>query len=1029
MKINNKILLFGILIILITHIGLVLAQEEVILSLEEIEVIGSLDTIDPPYYDKETGTYYIYIKDKRGLKDSEKIIIGDLVLENIVPPYETEHRAYVRLNSAGEILELDVTINEEGWIGNIDGNKIEVLPNSKEPRVIYNKEKNSLELPEGSKLNDVSNEELLVKGIDLNLLDEVLFDGEGTVSIDSDGFLIKQGKVVYGGLEIAVDEKSGDVLIVKDSSSNYQGNRIEKIPGVSSLVGDGLKMTSAETGSLNVKFRKNNEFIKMGEENNGKLNMQIRNGDEIEITTIVGASEIHHTKSKSGKGKTNIQNNGFDIIFKGEAMLANRNTELDVQDILSENYAIVPCKVVSDVDQMWDRETGEGKVLEIYGDKDASLKKVITTYNRDGSKNFIEKAVGSYDSSFINFTKKGFKHKDFYEVAEALTKENSIKRSNEIFNSKLPDVVRGASENGFSKDQTVNLIIKTIDLAGKDSSDAFLFMNRPLSFADGRMTPNEFTIFSLELTKEALAEGDLSLLNPSYGILRESLDKGFDLDPTLNFISESIHAEGINMHDKKQELLLKTSLREYDGTNFQNIAQGITIANKYAIRSDIIELFESDLRYSEIKNEEDLAKQFALILNEYYAGNDFSYSLVLGRQINEFHDAEHTAEDLIRKTIIANLDDKSKYYLIANANSDKDLYTSTLKLIVESFPEDFIDNLDQIDPEKKHKFKFVMYLAKNAYLDDLVENDAEYFREAITEALNVDDDEKFEINAAFMAETLSEYYKDPKYEEEKKYFEDLLAEMMKGKESFSLDKKCALAYIMKLNKNPGENFKEILSGKEKFPEIDKVMLLPERRKDVVKFKQYYMSDEKWFDEAMNVYGKLGYTFIGETTNPDTGRPIRILSRNNGKEILELESLSTKKDEEANNHKTFIADLEDPKIGGIVVSCHSYNHEKVVPPDYESDSSKIVLFGECGGASKLPVILTRFENVFGWGWEQIGEGKKNAEIVSHMSSWLAAGNREVKGLTPEGLDYTTLVGADDPMPGLYRYKKKCKEELV
>ena len=140
---------------------------------------------------------------------------------------------------------------------------------------------------------------------------------------------------------------------------------------------------------------------------------------------------------------------------------------------------------------------------------------------------------------------------------------------------------------------------------------------------------------------------------------------------------------------------------------------------------------------------------------------------------------------------------------------------------------------------------------------------------------------------------------------------------MEGKESLSLDKKCALAYLMGLNKNPLSTTFE--DGIKEFPKIDDVILLPERKKDVVKFKQYYMTDEKWFDEALNVYGKLGYTFIGETTNPETERPMRILSRNNGGEILVLESLSTKKDEEANNHKTFIADLEGDEYDGITIS--------------------------------------------------------------------------------------------------------------
>ncbi len=997
MKIKmKKNLLFVILIFLVVQIGFVLAQEEVIFSLDDIDIMGPSDAIE--YWDMGE-THRITIIG--GITDSEKITIGDFVFENILSQNEAGHPTYIELNKVGEIIRADFTVNEKGGTYFLNENEFEVPANSEEPRIIYNKDSKSLELPKGSKLNDMSKDGLLVEGIDLNLFDEIFFDGESSSSVTKEGFMIKKGKAVYEGLEINVDKDSGDVLIVKDSSSDYLGNRIEKF---SDSFSDNLIMQSSETGSINVKFLKDNGIIEIGEY--GKLNMEIKKGDGIEASRLFGElSKISHKSSETGT--TIIQNNGLDFSFKGGDMVF-KERDIDVNGILSGEYASVEFIIDSDLEKM------VGKELEVFKDGTASLGKWVERYNVN-TPELTKKTVSSYSGKIGKFTEKGFEHEDLYKIAESLTKENSVKSANDVFNSRLPNILEGASKNDFSKDQTVNLITKTIDLAGKDSGVAFLYMNRPLSFAEKRLTPNELTIFSLKVTEEALEKGDLTVLNSAYGLLSESLDRNLDLINTLDFTSRAIHLND-DISLKNQELFLKDSLREYNGNNFESIAQGIKVVNKYKLPENIITGFDFDLKYSEIKNKEDLGARYASLTKEYFNGNpDPYYSLILSRGINILHDAEGIEGDVIRETIIANLDTKSKYRLIAHAREDKDLYPSTFGKIKDSFSENFIEELKQIDPQREYVLDFTLQAASRGALNDFVENDAEFFRETIKEALSAETDKKLMENAAFISETFEKYYEDPEYIEEKEDFENFLLERINEK-GLSLKEEATFAYLMKLNKNPkDEDFKKKV---DTLPKITSTYAT--KLDDKIKIKAFYMNDEVWFDESDSNYRRdFDYNLLPQGKDPN----IKVLERNNGQEIMEMQLLSINDMEES--RKQFKAAVEDSTIDIIAFRTHCHHYSKFVDPSYTSESDKIIYFGQCGGARKAPEFLSQFNNANVFYWKEKGEGALNDNALSFISENLLAGETEIKKLTLRGEDYYTFVGPDDAGPALWKYLREYK----
>jgi len=427
-----------------------------------------------------------------------------------------------------------------------------------------------------------------------------------------------------------------------------------------------------------------------------------------------------------------------------------------------------------------------------------------------------------------------------------------------------------------------------------------------------------------------------------------------------------------------------------------------------------------DLRYSNIKDKQTFGKEYALALNRYFNDKDSiqkSDSQMASYALDQMHlvESDNDHSDIIRNSIISNLDANSKYYLIANSEGNNNLFTSTFEKIYSSVDKKDVSGLmKSVDPNGDYWLKFTTELSARGKLSELYKQDSLFYRKLIQDSLdNYDENILFE-NAVLMTETFQEIYNHPEaYPGEKEAFEEFL--ISKYKSSETINEQGIYSYLLRLNSNPNtQKAENILKD---LPELHEPILPSSfSQRDEIAAKLYFYKDENWFSIAANDFNS-NYKMNLEWNN---GKQARLSKIVNGKKIiidLELNDPSV----------DFVPSIEEDIKGQTYIYTahrgHSFNTEKTYPDFLSSDTTKIIHLAGCGSYGRLAEYQQKFPNSFFIADKDEGQGFPSDKVTYLVLEGIAEGKLNWEDLTPDFAKEKGLVFPEqESLPQyLQRYK--------
>ena len=328
MKKKENIFGIAIFLILILNFSFVLAQEinKDIFSFDSEKVDYKVES----EYGKEVITLTF--------TDGGFAEIKGVRFENILPSSKSLSPSYIKIDNKGNILEADLTANEEGSTFLIQGLTIEVPKNT---RVNYDINDGFYML--GGKITNIDEKQFVnlpIYGDGVSIFDEFFLDS-GRVVIQKNGYLFNGEKAVYRDIQI-IPEGDNDFLIEKNPSrdlSKFQDNFIQETDS-------GLKIQSfPDATGFNLRFLEGNDFFEVDNKDlppnvERTLSMFVSGGDSLEITEKdfiikVIPPLIKHTSA--GEGLTIIKNGRHTFKFEGGKYLSEPGN-LNTQNKLSVNF-------------------------------------------------------------------------------------------------------------------------------------------------------------------------------------------------------------------------------------------------------------------------------------------------------------------------------------------------------------------------------------------------------------------------------------------------------------------------------------------------------------------------------------------------------------------------------------------------------------------------------------------------------------------------------------------------------------------
>jgi hypothetical protein len=303
------------------------------------------------------------------------------------------------------------------------------------------------------------------------------------------------------------------------------------------------------------------------------------------------------------------------------------------------------------------------------------------------------------------------------------------------------------------------------------------------------------------------------------------------------------------------------------------------------------------------QTKEKIAKTVAEIINscslesECYSSNYSDSTMCdFGESINAFHHSDPS--DFIRKSIIKNLNTKSRYYLMSICGEK--LYPSTFLFLYQELTkkENFLEELKEIDPEEKYAVDFTINLGKFGKLSSIIKKDEEFFYRQIEKALR--QESSIMKNTVFLIEAINLILRDKSLKINKK-FQSLLFELYQNySEKKSPDGIGAIGYIIKVNKNYFDDQQMANKIYNELPELLPPVVPNEWLKDKkLVAKLYFYPDENWFLESINFYlKKLGIEKVERIGDKiiltaKAQNQLRIPKSKVGKQKIEIEKISDK----------------------------------------------------------------------------------------------------------------------------------------
>lgn len=985
---NKKIFLgFGILILLIG--SFILAQTPEIENAEGVSVSYKGEEVWEISFTRENS--FVEIQGNK--------------FENILQTDKSLNPSFLKINSKGEILEADLTADEQGGDYWINGVKVHL---EKGNRVYYNGKENKYILDKGASIGDVtldySKYPMLEKGFLVETKAPAPVLGimlNGKAKIIEQGHLLTSGSASFNNMELITGNEP--VLIAKEGMikdlTKYTGNLI-----LSSK--NKLEMQSSKTGNFKVKFL---EDSILKNEKYTKFDVNIEKGDGLKIENLEDIEIPVITHKSSENGKTIIENNGLKTTYHKDLVFIN-SAGLSVNDILLERYKPVPSFVASDNPANQQILTDKLGNFMVYQDFPLIFSE---KYNNENSRILFEE----------------LDHENLKKIALSL-KNNAGKEANLILNQEIPNLLYATRDAEFSKGQTVYLIDKITELSKdnfrqsmRDAESALRSFGR---YEDIRKRDfNSETNFILNTINSA-NKGDILSLYSIYGsVLPIAIKNNQDLDLTADFIDKLIESKIITPasfegEEAKRAYLFLSSVREYNGENFKEIRQGAEIASNYNV---FISDRKINLKYSDIKDKQTLAKNYVSAMNSYIEAGKIDYRELedFAMDLNEIHDAELAKEkkDEIRESIIKDLNLNAKYLLISRSGGV--MYPSTFDKMYNSLPSNFVEQIKQIDAKGENLDRFTFQIASKGKLDDLLEQDAVFVKNFVKKQLVVKEseegiigeEEKAELieNAMFSANTINQFYKDPKYQNEKRDLENFLIENYNQAKTKEQKKQQGVyGYLLKLNENPlTEEAKKI---SKELPAIPIDLTIPKRYSDKkqIAAKAYFYDDETWFEESAKEFKtKYGMDLIKSTDK----EAILIKKLPDNKELkIALELIP--RDSFPENKEA----IESDEYQVVAHRGHCFYLDKTFSEMSYSD--KILYLGSCSSYEDVPEIQQKYPNAQIISDKDAGKAGTNNLIIYNLIKDISEGKKDWKELKSDFAEKEGLVFPDDKSVLLNKY---------
>ncbi|MFW6046891.1 MAG: hypothetical protein ACOCP4_03785 [Candidatus Woesearchaeota archaeon] len=413
--------------------------------------------------------------------------------------------------------------------------------------------------------------------------------------------------------------------------------------------------------------------------------------------------------------------------------------------------------------------------------------------------------------------------------------------------------------------------------------------------------------------------------------------------------------------------------------NFKEIEDGLKIAHEYSSSTEANHITSKTLSelnpdYTEINDRVTFGKEIGKELNE--SKEPYKYVSI----IDAIHDIEleKHSTDKARNKLAEETDFETKYKIISKAFDD--IYPSTFDTLYKKMPENLTEEIKKTDPEGDLWTEFCINLGKAGKLENIVENDFDFFENSIKKGLK--DTSNLITNGVFTVGSVLKYYD----EGISKELENFLLKQYKN--SSDLEQEGVYGYLLKLDKNPSEKVKEMTKD---LPEIVPPKLSKEfSKKDTLAAKLYFGEEEGWFDITANqLNNNYGMEIIKQGD-----REITLGKKINGKDVLMTLSYNTRE---------VGSDLSNPNV--VMVGHRWHSHKEDYMYNYGSDENKIIYMGSCNSYSRIYKLKQHYPNSYIITNKGTGKGTENTETNYKIMENIAKNKREWDEIgknIPEGI---------------------------
>ncbi len=419
-------------------------------------------------------------------------------------------------------------------------------------------------------------------------------------------------------------------------------------------------------------------------------------------------------------------------------------------------------------------------------------------------------------------------------------------------------------------------------------------------------------------------------------------------------------------------------------------------------------------------NKQSFALKISDSLNDYFSGFDDPTSTAPNQYsvlINGLHDAENNPQDVIRRTIVENLNLDSIYYLMSIGGSD--MYTSTFltfyytnfkdgrdtdnyKFGMPRYPN-FLNDIKPIDPNNDYMAGFILTLANFDRLKEIINNDPEFIISAIENVLFKEDNNKLREAVPKLISTIewllskgnkarTESFLLNKYDEYKiSFIEELIDRILNQDE-----KKIKLAlfvYLLKSNCELNEdghaetcnkftNSNKVLEivNSPDYPPVLKPKVNKNWLNDNTLTAKLYFTQEGQIGRTKNNYINR-FEFI-EVDNP-SGEGYVLEPKLDVNEYgysgglvngIKFRLILTEEIEDVQQS------IDSYDIDIIAHRGHSFSELNVFSSSIISDNNKLIYLGGCGGFGRVPIIQRTLPNMYYFSDSDTGYGDDNDRIL-------------------------------------------------